>query len=200
MLKNQLEMLIPDLHDPEPESISHGVLLLTGNNRELLDVESPNDDFIWSGIEAELKPKKTFQLFSWKAAALILMALMSGFVLNSVLNRTPQVVQISLADISPQYAAQEQFYQASIKEKWAQIEQDDFKRNDFAEIFNEIDHLEQIKAESLKDLAELGGNPRLVKTLFEYYEIKIRLLEIMLEEIDKNKNDEIKTQNHEKYY
>ncbi len=169
-------------------------------NRTLLDVEEPDDDFIWSGIQAELKPKHSFQFFSWKAAAVILLALISGFVLRSVLDTRPKVYQVSLADISPEYAEQEQFYQASIKEKWDQIKVDNLKRDDFSDIFNELDQLEQIKAESLKDLAELGGNPRLVKTLFEYYEIKIRLLEIMLAEIDKKERINIKNQNHEKYY
>ncbi len=173
---------------------------LLKKNRAALDVEEPDDDFIWSGIQAELKPKRSFQFLSWKAAAIVLLALISGFVLNSVLNPTPKVIQFSLADISPEYAAQEQFYQASIAEKWDQIKVNDLNRNEFADIFDEIDQLEKLKAESLKDFAELGGNPRLVKTLFEYYEIKMRLLEIMLAEIDKKENDNIKTQNHEKYY
>lgn len=169
-------------------------------HRVSLDVEEPDDDFIWSGIQAELKPKKSFQFLSWKAAAIILLALISGFVLNSVLNPTPEIIQISLADISPEYAEQEQFYQTSIAEKWNQIKADDLNRNDFADIFDEFDQLELLKVESLKDFEELGANPRLIKTLFEYYEIKIRLLEIMLAEIDRKKNDNIKTQNHEKYY
>ncbi len=169
-------------------------------NRASLDVEEPDDDFIWSGIQSELKSKRTLHFLSWKAAAIILLAVISGFVLNSVLNPTPKVVQFSLADISPEYAEQEKFYQASIAEKWDQIKVNDLNRNEFADIFNEIDYLEKLKAESLKDFAELGGNPRLVKTLFEYYELKIRILELMLAEIDKKKNDNFKNQNHEKYY
>ena len=169
-------------------------------NRAKLDVEEPDDDFIWAGIQTELKSKKIFRFFSWKVAAIVLLALMSGFVLNSVLGPKQKVIQISLADISPEYANQERIYQASIKEKWSQIKGEDFKPSDYADIFKEMDQLEQLKAESLKDFKELGGNPRLVKTLFEYYEIKIRLLEIMLAEIDKKKNDDIKNQNHEKYF
>ncbi len=170
------------------------------HNRASLDVDEPDDDFIWSSIQNELKPKKNFQWFSWKAAAIILMALVSGFVLNSVMNPTPKVVQMTLADISPDDAEQQQFYQASIKERWDQINKQNIKRSDYAEIFKEMDQLEQLKAESLEDYKELGGNPRLVKTLFEYYEIKIRLLEIMLAEIDKNNNAKIKNQSDEKFY
>jgi len=169
-------------------------------NRASLDVDEPDDEFIWSGIQNELTPKKTFQWFSWKAAAIILMALISGFVLNSLLNPTPKVVQMTLADISPEYKQQEQFYQASIQERWDQINVQKIKRSDYAEIFKEMDQLEQLKAESLKDFKELGGNPRLVKTLFEYYEIKIRLLEIMMAEIDKNNNAKNKNQSDEKKY
>lgn len=165
-----------------------------------LDVETPDDDFIWAGIQRDLNAKKTFQFLSWKAAAIILLALMSGYVLNSVLNPSPKVVQFSLADLSPEYAEQEQVYQASIQERWNQIKQTDYKPDDYTDIFNEIDQLENLKAESLKDFEELGGNPRMVKTLFEYYEIKIRLLEIMLAEIEKNKNDKTKIQRDERYY
>lgn len=169
-------------------------------NRVLLDVDQPDDDFIWSGIQAELKPQPSIRFISWKTAAIILLALISGFILNSVLKPSPQHIQVTLADVSPEYAKKEKFYQASIAEKWNQIKVDNFDRKEFADIFKEIDHLEQIKAESLKDLAEIGANPRLIKTLFEYYEIKIRLLELMLAEIDKKKNDNLKNQNHEKYY
>jgi len=169
-------------------------------NRASLDIDEPDDEFIWSGIQKELKPKNTFQWFSWKAAAIILMALVSGFVLNSLLNPTPKVVQMTLADISPDDAKQELFYQASIKKRWDEINKQDIKRSDYAEIFKEMDQLEQLKAESLRDYKELGGNPRLVKTLFEYYEIKIRLLEIMLAEIDKNNNAKNKNQSDEKQY
>lgn len=170
------------------------------SNRASLDVDEPDDDFIWSGIQSELKPKNNFQWLSWKAAAIILMALVSGFVLNSLLNPVPKVVQMTLADISPEYEKQEQFYQASIQEYWDQINVQKIKRSDYAEIFAEMDQLEQLKAESFKDFKELGGNPRLVKTLFEYYEIKIRLLEIMLAEIDKNNNAKNKNHSDEKYY
>lgn len=170
------------------------------NNRASLDVEEPDDDFIWSAIQNELKPKTTFQWFSWKAAAIILMALLSGFVLNSLLNPTPRVVQMTLSDISPDDAPMEKFYQASIQERWDQINLQEFNRSDYTDIFDEMDQLELLKAESFKDFKELGGNPRLVKTLFEYYEIKIRLLEIMLAEIDKNKNAKNKNKSDERYY
>lgn len=169
-------------------------------NRNALDVEHPDDDFIWAGIQAELKAKKSFSVMSWKMAAIFLLALICGFVLNSVLNPVPKMLQLTLADIAPEYAAQEQFYQTSIQEKWEQINTKDFKHTDYTKIFNEIDQLEELKAETFNDFEELGGNPRMVKTLFEYYEIKIRLLEIMLAEIDKKNNEKIKNQSDEKYY
>jgi len=170
------------------------------NKRVSLDIETPDDDFIWAGIQRDLKPKKTFQFLSWKAAALILLALISGYFLNSVLNPAPKVVQFSLAELSPEYAKQEQVYQASIQERWDQIKKTDYKPAEYTDIFKEIDQLELLKTESLKDFKELGGNPRMVKTLFEYYEIKIRLLEIMLAEIEKNENDKTKMQRDERYY
>ncbi len=169
-------------------------------HRSSLDVDQPDDELIWSEIQAELKHKKPFVILSWKAAAIFLLALLCGFILNSVLNPAPRMVQLSLADIAPEYAEREQIYLASIQEKWEQINKTDFQRNDYERIFSEIDQLEELKAETYKDFEELGGNPRMVKTLFEYYEIKIRLLEIMLAEIDKNNNDKIKNQGNEKYY
>ncbi len=168
-------------------------------NRASLDIEDPDDDFIWSGIQNDLRAKKSFNFFSWKMAAIVLIALMSGFMLNSIINQNSKVVLLSLADISPEYAQQERFYQAAIQQKWDQINEEKIERSDYRDLFKEMDLLEKMKVETLKDLEELGGNPRLVKTLFEYYEIKVRLLEIMLAEIDKKKNDEIKNQNNEKY-
>lgn len=169
-------------------------------NRSSMDVEDPDDDFIWSGIQSELNTKPSIRLFSWKAAAIILLALVTGFVLNSVLNPKPKVVSLMLAEISPEYAEREKFYQASIQQKWDQINSRPYQKTDYADIFREMDQLEKLKAESLDDMIELGSNPRLVKTLFEYYKIKNRLLEIMLAEMDKKRKNELKPQSDEKYF
>jgi DNA-binding ferritin-like protein len=59
-----------------------------------------------------------------------------------------------------------------------------------AELFEEIQKLDTIYEQTMKDLNELGDDERVIQTIFDTYEKKIYLLELIILENNKMKNDE----------
>ena len=169
-------------------------------NREIIDVETPDDDFLWEGIRKEIEVKPHRFRFSWKAAAIILLALISGFILNSVLNPSRQTVQFSLNDISDELGKQEKFFQVAIQKRMNQINSFEIDSSKYTEFFSEMKTLDDYHKENIADYKEVGNNPRLIKAMLDYYELKIRVLELMLAEIEKEKHLKNEYYENEKYY
>ncbi|MCB0634335.1 MAG: hypothetical protein KDD15_31600, partial [Lewinella sp.] len=61
------------------------------------------------------------------------------------------------------------------------------ERQDYIDIFNELDELENIHRQQLADLPEVFDNEEWVRTLMQYYEQKLRILEQLSREIDKRR-------------
>ena len=59
-----------------------------------------------------------------------------------------------------------------------------------AELLEEIRRLDTIYEETMKDLEELGYNEQVIQTIFDTYEKKIYLLELIILENNKLKNHE----------
>jgi len=59
-----------------------------------------------------------------------------------------------------------------------------------AELLEEIQRLDTIYEQTMKDLSELGYNEKVINTIFDTYEKKIYLLELIILENNKIKKDE----------
>ncbi len=59
-----------------------------------------------------------------------------------------------------------------------------------SELFNELAGLDTIYNQSMNDLRTLGPNDRVINTIFDTYEQRIRLLELIILETNKTKNHE----------
>ena len=59
-----------------------------------------------------------------------------------------------------------------------------------AELLEEIQKLDTIYEQTMKDLSELGYNEQVINTIFDTYEKKIYLLELVILENNKIKNHE----------
>lgn len=157
--------------------------------RQNLDVDLPDDDFIWQGIQSGMKKKRTIgsNIF-WKAAAILLFVVSTTYVVyNEVGKRTPQV---TLASISPELQEQEAELIQTAQNKWKiiQASNDDLTQLQF--LFKELDDLEGIYKSYEKDLNEVGANEFIVRALLDYHSKKIRILDNILHEIEKQKNYE----------
>ena len=160
-------------------------------NRNLLDVDEPDDDLIWQGISGRLEKKKTFFSF-WKVAAAILILLTGAYFISRKAQPDQESVSVTLASISPELATQEKSFFLIIDQKLKELEESEINREAYAPFFEELEILDELNAEYLEDLNSGPVSPRLISALLRYYEQKIRILEQLLMEIEKNKYHENK--------
>ena len=64
------------------------------------------------------------------------------------------------------------------------------------QLFDEIKKLDAVYDQAMRDLKELGPNERVINTIFNTYEQKIRLLELIILETNKINSHENNEQNY----
>jgi hypothetical protein len=84
----------------------------------------------------------------------------------------------------------EQRLQQLVAQKQREIGLDSLDRAAFADLLQELDELEISVQEARKDLGDMPQRERLMETLLKYYELKIRILEQINYEINKQKYHE----------
>ncbi|GJM33507.1 MAG: hypothetical protein DHS20C18_25080 [Saprospiraceae bacterium] len=165
--------------------------------REALDqVEKPRVEQIWKGIQQEktnLEPTSGWHLqigkfWKWSLAASF--ALLISMGIGLYLKTTSGAQQVDLADYYPELAKQEEVYRQMVAQKEAGLELNNEEKIAFRDILSELDQLDKLHKESLADVPQYVDNDRLVETLLRYYERKIRILERLSKEIEKQKNNE----------
>jgi len=163
------------------------------SQRQLLDVDEPDDALIWEGINRELHQKRivSSSLF-WKAAAiLIFVSASSYFVYREFLSPRQNIYNITLSDIAPGYSLQVSAYQTAIDEKWSEFERvKPFDTSQFRFFFKEIEELDHLYRQCQEDYHKLGSNEGLIKVMLDNYEKRVRILDRMLMEIQKQKDNE----------
>ena len=174
------------------------------NRNELDKIEMLDTSRIWQGIQQELQQEKTLspsgwnisigKYWQWSIAASICLLIVAYFVLQPTLTKPTET--IDLASFYPELADQQDEYVQLIKQKEAEINLSDLDKASFAEIFRELEMLDNIHQETLQDVPKYIDNEQLVRTLIRYYEQKIRILERLSKEVEKQQYDEEK--NHER--
>jgi len=166
--------------------------------REALDVESPDDQQIWEGIRQGLqrsgarteKRRRLIRIRNIAAAVIIVVSL--GYMINDIIGERRSNGEVSLADIDRDLGAREKEYRTLVSFK--QQEAASFNHVDnviIAELLDEIQKLDTIYEQTMKDLSELGYNEQVIHTIFDTYEKKIYLLELIILENNKIQNHEM---------
>lgn len=165
--------------------------------RKSLDVESPDDQLIWEGIRNgiqrnEIAGKKKGLLSRFRNIAAVVVILLSvGYMVLDLLEGQRAEASISLADIDRNLGERERGYRALVSFKQQEVGVNKHIDNlIIAELFEEIQKLDTIYDQTMKDLDELGYNERVINTIFDTYEKKIYLLELIILENNKIKNHE----------
>jgi hypothetical protein len=170
------------------------------SQRKNLDVESPDDDAIWKGIQRGLhKEKPAVKLMMGKsrmikirniaAAAFILFSL--GYIANDIINGKISDRRITLSSIDSELGRREKEYKTLVSFKTKEVRSFTGPRDAvIKELFEEINKLDPIYDQALKDLKELGPNEKVIQTIFDTYEQKIRLLELIIFETNKQNSHE----------
>lgn len=164
------------------------------DKRTQLDIEEPDDQFIWDGISNELEKSNRNRIPWLKIAALFIIFLTAGyFIMYRFIKQDEEQKMITIADLSEELGKQENLYQLTINQQMENIQSMDVDPEVYKSFFDEIEVLDQYYDEYLKDLQEVGNKQKLIQAMLHYYELKIRILSRMLNEIEKTKHNENKS-------
>jgi hypothetical protein len=160
-------------------------------NRLRLDAEQPYDDRIWNEIRKEIQKEKTVQSnWFWKIAAVFLFGVLITYIVVKESTKQ-QVVIVTLADVSKELGQQEAELKLIADKKWEELQPISAKeKSQFQFLFDELNELDNIYKTYEKDLYTVGENEQIINVLLDYYEKKIRILNRLSLEIQKQKNNE----------
>jgi len=159
-------------------------------NRNKLDVENPDEEYLWTGISQAIgskRSKKHFGLLRYAAAASILFFI-SITVAYFIGKGNGQ--QMVFSSIDPKLANQEAEFKIQINSYSKLIQQASINPSQLATNNSEIQYIDDLIEYYSNDLKQNGPNPKLINSLMDLYQKKIMLLERMLNEIEKSKDHE----------
>jgi len=154
-------------------------------NREAFDDARPSLK-IWADIDRALEQKKS-RPFQWRRllqfAAAVVLLLVAGALIGHQLSRGVQETNSieTLARISPELADLEAHYNKQINQKFALLAnypQQETVKADFAQI---DETMEELRNEIVK--APAGMEKEIVTNLLRSYQLKVQILERVLERI-----------------
>lgn len=157
------------------------------DNRESFDDAYPSLKS-WAVIEQSLTEQKVKQLTSrrlLKIAAAVLLIFTAGGLIGSYLTQaqqqSPSVLASILPDVSPELVALEQHYLEQIEEKSAQLAS--FPQDQ--EVVGDLQFIDEAMEELRLELevAPRGAEEQIVTNLIRSYQIKVKILERVLERI-----------------
>lgn len=159
-------------------------------NKKQLDTDRPNQDMIWEGVRSGMHQKNSFLKHTlWKVAAIVLLLISSTYIINEETQLFKKKTPLALygADLGSQELA----YQQTIQVKLGEIDQNYAYNNEVISIlFEELQLLDTIYKMALDDLQTSGYEEKIVNTIFDTYERRIHVLEKLIMETQKTKNDE----------
>ena len=165
--------------------------------RKAMDVESPDDALIWEGIRKELQEadvrsdRKRMWIRIRNMAATLIILVSVGYMINDLVGEGRSGKELTLADLDHELGSRENEYRSMVALKFEEAAS--YNHVDdviISELLEEIQKLDTIYLETLKDLNELGYNEQVIQTIFDTYEKKIYLLELIILENNKIKNHE----------
>jgi hypothetical protein len=165
-----------------------------------LDVENPDDETVWSGIEKKLltrsdshRPER--QRSGWirvrNVAAVCLLMFCLGYITKDIINTIGAGKKVTLSSIDSELGKREDGYKQLMSLKYHDV--DEYRNTDnpvVRELFKELEKLDTIYIQSINDLKILGPNDKVINTIFDTYENRIRLLELIVLETNRTKNHE----------
>ncbi len=162
-------------------------------NKLRLDADQPDDELLWKGISPQLRKNNPERgNWFWKIAAVFLFGVLITYVTVKETAKE-KVVIISLADVSKELGEKEAALKLVADKKWAEIGTLSVEnKTQFQFLLDELTELDKVYSEYEKDLNEIGGNEQIINALLDYYEKKIRILNRLSLEIQKQKSHEDK--------
>ncbi|WP_340111395.1 hypothetical protein [Maribellus mangrovi] len=155
-----------------------------------LDVEEPESDLIWEGIRSGLSQRRGLPDWFWKVAAIVIFAVSATyFVVNETSKK--ETVIYTLSDISSDLGKQEKELKQQVAYKWEAVKPELPADNPEVQfLLEQMDQMDTIYANYQRDLNRTLDNEPVIHVMLDYYEKKIKILNRLLMEIEKQKYHE----------
>ena len=159
-------------------------------NRLQLDVDKPDEDYLWNRIAHSVnKPKRQKRFLALKIAASVIVVVGLSLLTYQITTlRNNQ--QLILAKIDPDLAKQEAQFQNQIKTYYQVLQKSNYNEDLLTTSFRDLEYIDTLISKYSNDLNQNGPNTKLINSLMDLYQKKLRLLDRMLNEIEKDKNYE----------
>lgn len=168
------------------------------DNREGFDQDVPKSE-IWERINQQVNPKpKNRRLMMWKAVGIAAsMAILIGFgALIGVHYLAPQSANIAQSDSTPsELVEMEEYYNTQINQKKARLASLNYDGN----VSEDLQQLDEFLAELKIELEESpkGAEEQIVEAMINNYQIRIDILERILQHLESNNQEPIKSEDDE---
>jgi hypothetical protein len=158
-----------------------------------MDVEKPDEEYIWKGISEGLNKKRNQKkLLYWKIAASILIIISLGLLFQNTLWRSQIKNELILAGYSKEIVKQEKNLIKQINNYQQQLKKSEIDKKKLATDFSKIEEIDRLIKQYSDDLKNYGPDQRILNTLIDLYNKKIMVMDRMLNEIQKSKKNENK--------
>jgi len=163
------------------------------NQKNLIDVEIPDDEKIWKNISLELGKPRKYQIWRLRIAAVVLVMITSGVVLTYYWQQKKVYEKnASLLNVSKEIGGEGNYFQLTIQRKMEEVQQSGPHGEPYYLMISQLRQVDMQLETYLADFQELGNHPKILKGILRCYELKIRIIEKTLNEIEKNKHYEKK--------
>jgi hypothetical protein len=160
------------------------------NNRKELDVEKPDEKYLWEKIRYELKKSKKSRLRVFFRSAAAIAAIMILSVVTAYFIGRSQQPKLIFVNTDPELAKQENLLLEQITDYSKQIRKTRFNSAILITTKTDLNYIDDLITLYSEDLIQNGPNPRLINSLMDLYRKKILILNRMLNEIEKNESHE----------
>jgi hypothetical protein len=184
---------------PQSNKIEHFIT----ENRVLFDIETPHLK-VWSGIEKRLEGVKEYGVVRmgwWRQAAAAVALLVVGAYLGVYFtNKTENTAIVQAAkEVAPDLNEAENFYNQKVESKLTQLvsyNPDPSPQGVLGTVMADLNQLDEIQEELKEELRRAPASTReeIVRRLIENYQIKLGILERVLNHIEEHQTDNQKIQ------
>lgn len=162
---------------------------------ELQQVEQPDRLAIWNGIgrrpplQAQTSRRPAW-IWSAAAAVLLLIGAGAGFWWSESRHRHAEIAGIN--ELPPEWQAKVQEYQLLVGRREKSLRQSSPDAFMASDEFRELQVLDSLQQTFLADFEALPKDQRTAERYLHYYEQKMRILELIIKEIEIRKHEEQK--------
>jgi len=177
-------------------------------HRSALDADEPNRDLLWEGMHTQMVRRQYLRkLRIWQLAASLALLLGLGHIgwerlhpAGELAATAPAPGDTQPASVPGGLSALEMNYQQQLQQLQVQVNVQNIDPAQHQVFYEELDYIEQVEQDAREEIPLVSDKERLTLILVDTYEKKIRLLEKLLLQIERNEHSERemeKTKSHE---